>query len=141
MILLLALLLGALPCRAEERDEFEGAPGLIPPGGMVLYYDTSGPFAFAASTPKDIPKDAVMVGEVRSRSCQHGLAIPTSLSMRSSSLSAYKGDGSYEKALRVMKEKNPELRGIFDVKVDQHVRSILGIYRRLCTEISAKGYR
>ena len=34
-----------------------------------------------------------------------------------------------------------EIRGIYDVKVDLQQISILGVYRRVCTEVSALGFQ
>jgi hypothetical protein len=39
-----------------------------------------------------------------------------------------------------MKEK-PEIRGIYDVKMDYHRISILGVYRRQCLLISARAFK
>jgi hypothetical protein len=42
--------------------------------------------------------------------------------------------------MKDIQSRSSELDGIFDVKVDVHKFSILGIYRRECTEITARGF-
>lgn len=124
-----------------ESDEFEGAPAVLRVGGLLVYHDTNAPLGFTAMTPKDLPVGAVLAGEVRARACQHGLAVPLTASLRATTVSGAKGDGGYREALVVLAKNHPGLAGVFDVKVDLHSISILGIYRRLCTEISALGFR
>lgn len=140
-ILVLLLALAAPACAQRESDEFEGTPAVLRMGGLLIYHDTKAPMSFAAMTPKDLPPGAILTGEVRGRACQHGLAVPLSATFRATTISGAKGDGGYEKALQVLAKAHPELSGVFDVKVDLHTRSILGFYRRLCTEVSALGFR
>lgn len=135
----LALLLAALPACAQEGSE--ARPALVPAGGLLLFYNSQGPLSFVTMTLRDLPPGAVLAGEVKSRGCQHGLSIPIAANIRATSLSGAAGDGGYFKALRALKKERPELAGIYDVKVDLHLVSILGIYRRLCTEILARGFR
>lgn len=141
MTLLLLLLALAAPARAQN----EGAArfGLIRPGGILLFFDSVGPMSYVAMTPKDLPADAVPAGEVFGKGCQHGFSIPlgSPLNRSTQSLSAAAGRGGYEKALKQLRESHPGLRGIYDVKVDEHVLSILGFYRRVCAEITARGFR
>lgn len=134
------MLVGPAAAR-QESDEFEGKPSILFPGGLLLYQDTSGPLSLAALTPKDMPVGSELLGEVSARSCQHGLAIPVTASFRPTTISGAKGQGSYRKALARLASKYPDLDGIVDVKVDMHTLSVLGVYRRLCTEINALGFR
>jgi hypothetical protein len=140
-LVLASLLLLAPAARAQEDDDGEAEPMMMRMKGLVLFYDTAGPMSFLTMTPKDLPAGSVGMGEVTGRSCQRGLAIPLGLGPRSQSVSAYKGNGSYEKALERIRKDNPGLAGIFDVKVDRRTFSILGIYHSLCTEITARGFR
>lgn len=141
--LLAALLaLAAAPAAAiGENEDDDALPSMNRTGGLVLFYDSTGPMSFVAMTPKDVPKDARMLGEVRGRSCQRGVSVPLSATIRATSVSAGFGDGSYKKAVEDIKTKHPELVGLYDVKVDLGQFSILGgLYRSLCTYVSARGF-
>jgi hypothetical protein len=135
------LLLLALWAGAEPSDENEGSAAMLRMGGFMLYYDNKGARSFVAMTPRDVPATAARLGVVRGRACQTGIAVPLGLSPRSSTLSAAAGDGGYEKALLKIKQRHPEATGIYDVKVDLHLRSVLGFFRRLCTEVTALGFK
>ena len=74
-------------------------------------------------------------------SCQHGLSIPVTASIRPTTVSGAAGNGGYNKTLAGILKARPDLAGIYDVKVDVHTISILGFYRRTCTEILARGFR
>lgn len=138
---LLALALLAAPgVRAEEEGD-DAAPGLIRVGGLLLFYDSQGPLSFASATRSELPPDAVDAGEVSASACQHGLSIPTGLSMRSTNVSAAAGRGGYAKAVERLRRARPELRGLYDLKVDVRVTSVLRVWRRMCVELSARGFR
>lgn len=139
-LVLVLLALAPLVRAGGENDEDTAVPGLIPAGSFMLYYDSSGPLSFVANTPKDKPKGAPELGLVKGVSCQHGLSIPISASLRGTSISGAAGDGSFVKAISEIKKKMPEVAGIYDVRTDQRVFSILGIYRKLCTEITARAF-
>lgn len=126
---------------ALGREESEVRPALIAPGGFPVLFSSEGPFSYPSLTHFEIPKNAEPLGQVSGQSCQFSLAIPLSLSARSSSISGAIGNGSYAKILHEMEQKHPGLRGIYDVKVDLHQIVILGIFGKLCTEITAEGYR
>ena len=134
----LALLLAG-PARAQ--DSGAAVPGLVRPGGFLLFYDSQGALSFVSATRSELPSDAEDAGEVSVSACQHGLSIPLSLSLRANSISAAAGRGGYEKALARLKAQRPELRGIYDVKVDTRVTSVLRLWRRMCVEVSARGFR
>jgi len=141
--LLAALLVAALPpaCRAlGEGDEDDAAPDMIAPSGLVLFYNSSGPLSFLSMTPKDVPAGARLIREVKGVSCQYGLALPTALTVNASSVSGYAGDGSYAKAIRRIREDHPEISGIYDVRVDLHMISILSFYHQMCTEVTARAF-
>jgi hypothetical protein len=137
-LLLLACLLGAAPARA---DEYDARPGLMPAGGILIFYDSQGPLSAASMSPKEVPADAQRIADVKGRSCQYGLSVPLSLSLRATSLSGVAGNGGYKKALERMKKDYPGLKGIYDAKVDLHTISVLGIFRMTCTEILARGFK
>jgi hypothetical protein len=136
----LAALLAAT-CRATgEGDDDQSVPGIQPASGVVLYYDSAGPLSFAAMTPKDVPENARKIREVKGVACQRGLAIPTAVSFNSTTVSAYFGNGTYAKALAQIKEKYPEVVGIYDVRTDVEDFSVLGFYHSLCTEVTARAF-
>ena len=135
---LLALGAGA-PARAQEEGAGAEAPGILPIGGLLVFADVQAPLSLVTMPAK--PRGAVDIGEVHARRCQRGLAIPIGFSLSPTTISGAAGNGGYEKALAELKARRPELAGIYDVRVDEHLRSILGIYRSLCVEITARGYR
>lgn len=142
------LLLAALACFglissvvAQDTDQSTASPDVIPPSGLTLYYNTQGPLSFVSMTPGDLPPNAIPIGEVETYDCQYKLSIPLSLSLRATSVSGVQGNGSFRKAMEGLHRNHPELAGIYDVKVDLHVTSVLGVFQRLCTEISARGYK
>ena len=125
-----------------QSPAYEASPGLIFVGYLMVYYDSEGPLSYQTITPWELPKDAIMVGEVTGDSCQHGLSIPIIFSASDRvSISGATGDGSYKKALRDIQRKHPDLDGLFDVKVDIHQLSILTIYSRSCTIVVAQGFK
>ena len=123
-----------------EGDEDDAAPGLQSPGGLVLFYRSSGPMSFVAMTLKDVPADARNIREVMGRSCQRGLAVPIAANFNATNVSAYYGDGSYAKALAQIKKDHPDVIGIYDVRADAEVFSILGFYRSRCTIVTARAF-
>jgi hypothetical protein len=140
MSFLLSLFLLASPVKAQdEGDGTMNTPGLISTGGYVLYYNVDGPLAMVTQVSR--PKDSTYLGEVIGRSCQHGLSIPISASLQAQTISGAGGDGSYRKALLEIKRAHPDLVGIYDVKVDVAQMSILRVYQRLCTIVTARGYK
>lgn len=136
------LALAAAPAAAiGENEDDDALPSMNRTGGLVLFYDSTGPMSFVAMTPRDVPEGAAMLGVVRGRSCQRGVSVPLTASIRATSVSAGFGDGSYKKAVEDIKKKHPELTGIYDVKVDLGLFSVLGgLYRSLCTHVSARGF-
>jgi hypothetical protein len=139
--LALLLLLAPLSSLARgEGDENEAAPGLIPAGGLMLFYKSEGPLSFVSMTPKDRPAGAKELGVLRGVSCQHGLSVPTAAQFRATSVTGGYGNGSFAKAVESMRKEHPALKGLYDVRVDMRVLSILGIYRKLCTEVTARAF-
>ena len=137
--ILLLLALWAGPAAAQE-DSSQAMPSILRMGGLSLFNDTQGPLSFVSMTPREVPAGARLLGEVTGRSCQHGLAIPLAASLRATTLSGTLGKGGYDKALADLKSRRPDVDGVYDVKVDLHLRSILGFYKRLCTEVTARGF-
>lgn len=136
VLLSLASLAGA----TGEGDEDAAIPGLIPPGNFVLFYATEGPLSFVTMTPRERPKNAVELGTVKGVSCQHGLSVPISADVRGTSITGAVGKGGFAKALADIRKSKPEVAGIYDVRTDMRVFSILGIYRKLCTEVTARAF-
>lgn len=126
-----------------ERAAYETNPNLIRMGGYMLFFNSRGPLSYSTLNKSDLPSGSMDLGIVKCESCQYGLSIPifTSAGSRSSSISGAQGDGSFKKALANLQVQRPELRGIYDVKVDLHQINILGIYKKLCTEVSARGFK
>ena len=141
-LLALALLLGAGSAHAQDDERgYQSKPGLIGFGGILLFYDSQGPLSFVTSSRNDLPEGAVPAGGVRAESCQHGLSVPLSASIQAVKIAGAAGDGGYLEAMENLRRARPELKGVYDVKVDVHTLSILGFYRRVCTEISARGFK
>lgn len=139
-LLLAALLAGPAAARGENEDD-QALPSLLRPGGLLLFQSSTAPMSFVAMTPRDVPENARELGELRSVSCQRGLSVPIAANLRATSVSSAYGDGGYAKAFESMKKAHPELDGIYDVRVDLSVFSVLGgLYRSLCTHITARAY-
>ncbi|TPW21322.1 MAG: hypothetical protein FD126_806 [Elusimicrobia bacterium] len=139
---LLALALAAAPgARAQEEEGDDSSPGMVRVGGFLLFYDSQGPLSFASATRSELPAGAVDAGEVVASACQHGLSIPTGFSLRSTNVSAAAGRGGYMKALERLRKERPELRGLYDLKVDVRETSVLRVWRRMCVELSARGFK
>lgn len=135
----LALALLLVPAGLARAQEDEAArSGVLSPGGLVVFQDSRGPLSFAAMTRKELPADLVPAGEVTREACQHGVNIPLGRNMGANSVSGAGGDGGYERALQNLRFRNPQVAAVYDVKVDVHIISILRIYRRRCTEITAR---
>jgi hypothetical protein len=135
---------GAVLSAASAAAQQEGSaaiPDLIGPGGFVVYYDARGPLSFLPMTPRELPPGASILGEVSGEVCEYGISVPLTLSYQGPAASAAYGRGGYEDALRSIRQEHPELTGVFDVRVDHRVTSVLGILRRLCTELVARGFR
>lgn len=141
--LLAAVLVLALAPWASARgdgDEDDAVPGLIPAGGLMIFYKSEGPLSFVTMTAKDRPAGARELGTVRGVSCQHGLSVPIAAQLRATSISGGYGDGSFKKALEQIKKASPDMAGLYDVRTDLRIFSILGIYRKLCTEVTARAF-
>lgn len=139
MRLALAALLLAAPAAAQEEGAGTDLPARLRTGGFQVFNDTKGPMSFVALPAK--PAGATDLGEVKGRSCQYGLSIPLAASLRASSVSGAKGDGGYDKALEKVRKERPELVGVYDVRADMRVTSVLGVFRRLCVEVTARAFR
>lgn len=126
-----------------DLESYDARPSFVRPGGIILFFNSKAPLSFETPTRREIPPDAQDIGTVKCKTCQHGVSIPLfgANGSRSSSLSGGAGDGGFEKTLKKLQGERPELRGIYDVKVDLQHTSILGIYRRLCTEVTARGFK
>ncbi len=137
---LLFLLAGPAAAAGETEDD-RALPTMTNRGSLHLFYQSVGPMSFVAMTPRDVPADARLLGEIKSVSCQRGVSIPLAANFRATSVSNSYGDGGYQKALALMKKQHPDLEGIYDVRVDLGIFSLLGgIYRSLCTYVTARGF-
>lgn len=141
--LALAALLAALPSApASAQDESYGAnSGLISTRGFVVFFDAEGPLSYATLTPRDVPADAERLGAVRGRSCQLAVSVPIVGSSSTTRLSGAGGRGGFVRAVEDIRARHPGLTGIYDVKVDEHRLSVLTVFSRLCTEVTARGFR
>jgi len=110
-------------------------------GGLILFYDTTGPLSSRTLTRSEVPKGALIGAEVQGRACQHGLSVPTAASLRSTNISGAIGKGGFEKALERIHDQDPGIKGLFDVKTDVQIFSILGVYKRQCIEVTARAFR
>ncbi len=138
----LLILFLCVPAARAQDEGYLARPALLNPGGFMIYMNSEAPLSFLTMTPKEIPAGAeILPGDVKGRSCQHGLSIPLGSPLKSQKISGAKGKGGYEKALKDLHKNHPGIRGIFDVKIDTHVLSILGIYKRTCTEIFARAFK
>jgi hypothetical protein len=136
---LLAVALICAPARADQSEDGDEAwPDLILPGGFVIFYDSSGGLSYPSATPGEVPADAIPIGEVKGRACQYKLDIPFLSSI--GTLSGAAGRGGYSEVFNAISKEHPGIRGLYDVKVDDHSISVL-IIERLCTEVTAYGYR
>lgn len=141
-VLVLALALAIPEAFADELSEevsYEAQFGLIQVGGFVVLFDTQGPMSYVTLTSRDLPRDAKPIGEVKGRGCQRALSIPL-LGDGNTQISGALGDGGYRRAFKQILEEHPGIKGIYDVKIDDHDFSILGIYTHLCTEVTARGF-
>lgn len=134
-------LVWALMADVHGQGSYEATPGLLPSGGFVIFFNAEGPLSYATLTVAELPEDAISLGPVSGRGCQYGLAIPIVGSSSIARVSGAAGRGGFQKALREIRERHPELRGIYDVKVDNHLFSVLTVFSRRCAEISARGFK
>ena len=139
----IALLIFISPLLADDPETYEYNPDLISVEGYILLYDVQGPASYATSTPGELPANAVKLGPVYARACQHGLSLPLTANLKSQSgkIGGALGNGGYLQALRNLKKERADIEGIYDVKVDLDEVRILSIYSRLCTVITARGFR
>jgi hypothetical protein len=129
----------AAPCAAQD-DEGTALPTLQTTSWLTPFYDSTGPMSYVAMTPRDVPAGARLIPEVRSVSCQRGLSIPTTLSLQATDVNFVYGDGGFVKCVRKIVKEHPEVAGIYDVRVDLEIFSILGIYKATCTIVTARAF-
>jgi hypothetical protein len=142
IFLLLALLItfAGVVQADDEQESAHARPTLLRPGGFVLFNVGSGPLSSVFPTPRELPEHAKVLGEVHGVGCQQGIFIPLQLSLRPQGASSAWGNAGFQKALSQIRTQDPRVDGIFDVKVDRHIFSVLGIYQRACTEVLARGF-
>lgn len=131
-----------LPALAQTHgSSWESKPGMLRLSGLILFFGGQGPMSYQLPVSGSAPDGTTPVGEVTGSACQHGLSVPLGLGLRATRVGAGLGLGGYERALADLLSRSPDVKGIYDAKVDDRIFSILGIYRKLCTEITARGYR
>jgi hypothetical protein len=142
-LLFLVCLVAALvaPQVAIGQSGYEASSGVIRPGSFVLFLSASGPLTYATLTLGDLPRDALRLGPVSGRGCQFAIATPMINIAGIPRLSAGAGGGGFDKALQHIREQYPDLKGIYDVKIDVHMVGLLTVFQRLCIEITAQGFR
>jgi len=122
-------------------SSYDANVGLIWPNGFIIYYNSQGPLSYRTLTVKDLPAGVTVLGEVRASDCQHAVSIPFNLIFREGvTVSGAQGNGGFKKAIATLHRAYPQVDGIFDVRIDVHALSILGLYTRECTEIVARGF-
>ena len=128
---------------ALAAESYQASPSLITPGGLNIFYNVQGPLSYESLSHRELPSFAVDAGPVSGQSCQYALAVPlgSPTSGSSSSVSGAVGNGGSEKAIASIRRAHPEIRGVYDVIADIHFISVLGIFSKHCTEISARGYK
>jgi hypothetical protein len=125
-----------------QKPSYRASSDLIFVGALMVFYDSEAPLSYQTLTTQEMPKDAILLGEVEGDSCQQGLSIPIFFSPTNwVSVSGAKGNGSFKKALLDIREQHPDLTGLYDVKVDIHRKSYLTIYRKECTIVIAQGFK
>ncbi|NNN05884.1 MAG: hypothetical protein HKL90_08290 [Elusimicrobia bacterium] len=123
----------------EGTDDF-AMPQMQMTSGLVLYYNSTGPMSFLSMTPRDVPAGARLIPEVRGVTCQRGVSIPTAVSINATDISGVYGDGGYVKSLKKIVKAHPDVAGIYDVRVDLEIFSVLGFYRSTCTIVTARAF-
>ena len=141
-LIVIPLLFSSLVVFADEPEVYEANPELINVDGYVVFFNSQGPVSYLSSTSGEIPAGATRMGNVHGQSCQHALSLPLSadLKTRSANIGGALGDGGYQQAFEKIKKDHPEIKGIYDVRVDMHEVRILSVYSKLCTEITARGF-
>jgi len=124
-----------------QSESYEADPGLIQMRGLIVFFHAGGPLSYVTLTPKDLPPGAVLTGPVKGRGCQQGVSTPIVGLSTVPRMSVAGGEGGFEMALQDIRDRHPDLKGIYDVKIDDHVVNILTIYQRQCTEVTAKGFK
>ena len=122
-------------------NTYTASPSLVAPSGYFLVYDVQGTLSFEPSTRWNLPKDIKDAGAVSGQSCAYALSIPLSLALSSSKISGAYGENGYNKALKSILKVDPNIAGIYDVKVDRHTISVLGVFTRSCLELSARAFK
>jgi len=139
----MVLLIFISPLFGDDAEPYEYKPDLISVEGYILLYDVQGPASYVTSTPGKLPAQAIKLGPIHAKACQHGLTLPLTINLKAQSgkIGGALGSGGYLQALNNLKKERADLEGIYDVKVDLDEVRIFSIYSRLCTEIIAQGFR
>jgi hypothetical protein len=102
MIKMPAVILGCLlvVSACAQKPSYRANSDLIFVGALMVFYDSEAPLSYQTLTTQEMPKDAILLGEVEGDSCQQGLSIPIFFSPTNwVSVSGAKGNGSFKKAL------------------------------------------
>ena len=116
-------------------------PSVVSPSGYFVVYDVQGTLSFEPSTRWELPKNILDQGEVLGQSCAYALSIPLSLALSTTKISGAYGENGYNKAVKNILKAHPDITGIYDVKVDTHIITVLGIFTRQCLELTARAFK
>ncbi len=116
-------------------------PSVVSPSGYFIVYDVQGTLSFEPSTRWELPKNIADMGNVLGQSCAYALSIPITLALTASKISGAYGENGYNKAVKNILKAHPAISGIYDVKVDTHIITVLGIFTRQCLLLSARAFK
>jgi hypothetical protein len=120
---------------------YTAAPSAAPINGYFIVYDVEGTLSFEPSTRWELSKNIADAGEVFGESCAYGLSVPIALNLNATQVSGAYGEDGYNKAIKFILLAHPGILGIYDVKADRHTISVLGLFTRICLELSARGFK
>ncbi len=136
----LFLIIAFLPINAFSAT-YTSNPSIVSPSGYFIVYDVQGTLSFEPSTRWELPKDITTIGQVTGQSCAYALSIPIALALTASKVSGAYGENGYNKAVKNILKVHPDISGIYDVKVDTHIITVLGIFTRQCLLLSARAFK
>ncbi len=136
----LFLIAAFLPINAFSAT-YTSQPSIVAPSGYFIIYDVQGTLSFEPSTHWELPKNITDMGNVLGKSCAYALSIPISLALNATKVSGAYGENGYNKAVKNILKTRPDISGIYDVKVDTHIITVLGIFTRQCLLLSAHAFK
>ncbi|MGC1956003.1 MAG: hypothetical protein WA970_26215 [Gammaproteobacteria bacterium] len=115
----------------SKKQRFLAVSLLVPfavAGCGLEYTDVRVPRAYRSATPRDMQSHAPD-RTVTGRGCQYGLSLPIRGSSSLTRVSGGAGHGGFQQALSDIRARHSQLRGIYDLKVDHHLFSVLMVFR------------